>query len=186
MTSACIISGFGGQGVLLLGQMIAQAGLEADQQVSWIPAYGPEMRGGTAYCSVILSDRRIGSPVVETPDVLVAMNLPSMLRFEPALKPGGTMIVNASLVRQKPARTDITVISVTMNDIAAGLGNEKSVNTVGFGVVAGLDNVLEMQAAQKALHTMFGKKFADKPAVLAANDKAFLAGVSAAREAAAQ
>jgi 2-oxoglutarate ferredoxin oxidoreductase subunit gamma len=180
MTHEIIVSGFGGQGVLLLGQLLGQAGMEEGRNVSWLPSYGPEMRGGTAYCSVIISDERIGSPVVEEPTLLVAMNLPSMLRFAPALRPGGILVANVSLISARPERKDITLIEVPMNDLAAELRNPRGLNVIGLGVVAGLGTVVGRRAAEQALNKMFGEKFASKPDLLELNRKTFEQGTIAA------
>jgi 2-oxoglutarate ferredoxin oxidoreductase subunit gamma len=184
MTHEIIISGFGGQGVLLLGQMLSQAGMEEGRHVSWLPAYGPEMRGGTAYCSVIISDGRIGSPVVEEPTLLVAMNLPSLLRFEPALRADGVLVANSSLIAVKPTRKDITFIEIPMNDLAANLRNPKGLNVIGLGVVAGLCRVVSPQAARQALDKTFGEKFASKPDLLELNRETFARGMTAIGDAA--
>lgn len=181
MTHEIIVSGFGGQGVILLGQLLIQAGLIDGKNVSSIPAYGPEMRGGTAYCSVIISERMVGSPVVDKPTLLVALNLPSMLRFEPAIRPGGTMLLNTSLVAEAPKRDDIRVCNIALNDMAAELNNPRGLNVIGLGAVAGMGTVISKEAAYKALDKMFGEKFASKPELLALNRASFEAGYQAIR-----
>ncbi len=175
-----IFSGFGGQGIMLMGQLLAQAGLEAGKHVSWFPSYGPEMRGGTAFCSIIISDQPIGSPVVTAPDVVVAMNLPSLHRFAPQLKPGGLLIVNASLVEERSERTDIRQISAPMNELAESLHAPKALNVIGLGVVAGACNPAPREAFIAAMETMLGKKFANKPGLLDLNKQAFAAGYKSA------
>jgi 2-oxoglutarate ferredoxin oxidoreductase subunit gamma len=117
-----IVSGFGGQGSLFCGKFLACIGMAKGQQVSWLPSYGPEMRGGTARCGVVLSDTPIGSPLVTHPDILVAMNLPSFLAFESVVKPGGTMFYDASLFTRPHARTDITYHALTATQIAEDNG----------------------------------------------------------------
>ena len=181
MSHEIILSGFGGQGVLLMGQLLTQAGLEEGRKVSWIPAYGPEMRGGTAYCSVVISDKLIGSPLVRKPTMVVAMNLPSMLRFEPAIKPGGTLILNSSIIPDEPTRSDISILKVPMNDMAATLKHPTGLNIIGFGVITGTGKIVSREAALKAMDVMFGKKFADKPDLLAVNQAAFEAGFAAVK-----
>ena len=109
MTYEIVLAGFGGQGILFLGKMIALAGMIDGKEVSWIPSYGPEMRGGTANCSVVVSDRRIGTPVVSHPNVLVAMNRPSLEKFEPKMQPGGLLLINKTLIEIPHTRTDIDV-----------------------------------------------------------------------------
>ena len=181
MSHEIILSGFGGQGVLLMGQLLTQAGLEEGRRVSWFPAYGPEMRGGTAYCSVIISDSRIGAPMVRKPTMVVAMNLPSMLRFAPILRPGGTLILNSTIIPEEPGRADITTLKVPMNDMAASLKHAKGLNIIGFGAVVGTGKILSRDAALKAMDAMFGKKFADKPELIDLNHKAFEVGFAAGR-----
>lgn len=121
-----LLAGFGGQGILFAGKQLALAGMEADKQISWLPSYGPEMRGGTANCSVIISDEPIGSPLVTKPDILIAMNGPSFDKFIDKVVPGGIVLVDSSLVSQKTTRTDITVVYIPAtvmaneNDLVGG------------------------------------------------------------------
>ena len=135
MDMQLIIAGFGGQGVLLMGQLMAYAGMLDGREVSWMPAYGPEMRGGSANCSVVISDSPVGSPKVEDADVVIAMNRPSMDLFESSVVPGGLLIYNSSLIDTKPTRTDITVVPVPCNDIADSLGNGRVANMVMLGAL---------------------------------------------------
>lgn len=136
MYQGIIMSGFGGQGVVSGGIMLAYAGMVDGKNVTFFPAYGAEMRGGTANCSVVISTDPVASPVVGTPDSLVIMNEPSLTRFEPVLKQGGLLFLNTSLVASKPTRTDITVIEVPANDIAEELGNLKTANMIMLGAYA--------------------------------------------------
>ena len=136
MTTEVIFAGFGGQGVILAGKILALAGMSEDKNVSHIPSYGAEMRGGTANCSVIVSDEAVASPVIEHPDVVVALNKPSMTKFEQWLKPGGILIYNSSLIDTKPERADIKAIALPANDIAAECGNERGANMVALGCLA--------------------------------------------------
>lgn len=138
MTKEIIFAGFGGQGVILAGKILCLAGMNDGKYVSHIPSYGAEMRGGTANCSVIVSDDEVASPVVESPDVVIALNKPSMIKFEKQLKPGGLLIYNSSLIDIKPSRTDITSIALPANDIAAECKNERGANMVVLGVLAKL------------------------------------------------
>ena len=128
-----LFSGFGGQGILFAGKFLAYKGLMEDRQVSWLPSYGPEMRGGTASCSVILSDEPVGSPIVTRPDVLVAMNLPSLDKFESAVAPGGIIFVDSTLVERKVERTDVTTYYIPATKMAAdqNLGNLANMIIVG-------------------------------------------------------
>ncbi|CAK7061125.1 MAG: Pyruvate synthase subunit PorC [Desulfovibrio sp.] len=177
MTHSIIFSGFGGQGVMLMGQLLTQAGLHDGKKVSWIPSYGPEMRGGTAYCSVTISDDTIGSPIVTEPTLVVAMNLPSVTRFAPQVVPGGTLIINSSLSDEGGNRSDITEVRAPMNAIADELKNPKVLNMVGLGVVLAAAKPVSEQAMLKALDTMLGKKFASKPHLLELNRTALKKGM---------
>lgn len=118
-TTRILIAGFGGQGVLFVGKLLAYIGMAADRQVSWLPSYGPEMRGGTANCSVILSDEPIGSPIVSEPDVLIAMNLPSFQKYQSAVRPGGAIVLDASLINESPARKDVSYYALPATQLAA-------------------------------------------------------------------
>ena len=136
MTTEIIFAGFGGQGVILAGKILALAGMSEDKFVSHIPSYGAEMRGGTANCSVIVSDEEIASPVIEEPDVVVALNKPSMTKFEGQLKKGGLLIYNSSLIVTKPTRTDIRTLALPCNEIAAQTNNARGANMVVLGCLA--------------------------------------------------
>ena len=118
MTHSYLIAGFGGQGLLFAGKFLAYKGLLENKEVSWLPSYGPEMRGGTASCSVIIGDEPVGSPIVEHPDVLMVMNLPSLNRYEQAVQPGGTIFVDSSLVERKVERSDVKAIYVPATRLA--------------------------------------------------------------------
>lgn len=151
MELEAIFAGFGGQGVMLMGQLIAYGGMYRGLNISWFPSYGPEMRGGTANCSVVLSDGIVGSPVVDNPSLLVAMNRPSLERFQPNVKPGGIIVYNSSLIDIKPNRDDVTVIAVPANDIATELGNDRIANMVTLGAVLKAIKVLEVADIMAAL-----------------------------------
>ncbi len=146
-----IFSGFGGQGALFAGQLIAYAGMAEDLQVSWIPSYGPEMRGGTANCTVILSEEEIGAPVVRNPTAAVVLNLPSMDKYGPMVKAGGVLIVNTSLVPNRSTREDIRVIYVPATDIANELGNQRMANLVTLGALVKATGIVSMETAIKEL-----------------------------------
>ena len=135
MQNEIIVSGFGGQGVIFGGQLLAYTGTDLDQHVTWIPSYGPEMRGGTANCTVIVSDEEIGSPLVNNPQAVIAMNLPSLNKYEDVIKPGGVLIVNTSMVDRKAKREDITIMELPGNEIAEQLGSPKSLNMVMLGAL---------------------------------------------------
>lgn len=146
-----IFAGFGGQGVMSMGMMVAYAGMIEEKNVSWIPSYGPEMRGGTANCAVVVTSDEIGSPIITEPDVVVAMNLPSMTKFEPMLKPGGMLIYNSSLIEREEGRDDITVIGVPANQLATELGNSRVANMVVMGTLLAKTEVVSTESIKKAL-----------------------------------
>lgn len=159
MKREIILSGFGGQGVMSIGKNLVEAGAEEDLEVSWVPSYGPEMRGGTANCSVILSDERIGSPLVETPMDLIAMNQPSLAKFESSVLPEGKIFVNSSIVSSKVSRADVTAIYVPCDEIAQELGNIKVSNMVMLGAYVAATGILKIETIENMIHEMFsGKK----------------------------
>ena len=133
MTTQILIAGFGGQGVLFSGKFLAYKAMMEDSQVSWLPSYGPEMRGGTANCSVIVSDTPIGSPIVNTPDVLIAMNLPSLDKYENAVAPGGIIIVDSALITRKVNRTDVKVFYIP----ATKMASDEGITTLANMIIAG-------------------------------------------------
>lgn len=135
MLEEIIIAGFGGQGVMSMGQLLAYAGMLEGKKVAWIPSYGPEMRGGTANCAVTISDNEISSPLVTEPSVCIVMNKPSLEKFEPAIKTGGLLFVNTSLIDAKPKREDIGIYEIEANEIANEIGNSKVANMVMLGAV---------------------------------------------------
>ncbi|NLE77275.1 MAG: 2-oxoacid:ferredoxin oxidoreductase subunit gamma [Chloroflexi bacterium] len=151
MHEEIIISGFGGQGALFVGQLLTYAGLAEGRQVTWIPSYGPEMRGGTAHCIVILSDDPIGSPIIRNPTVAVALNPASMTKYEPLVKPGGVLVVNRSLVRETTARTDLQTAYVPANEIANELGNTRMANMVLLGALLALRPLVQLASISRAL-----------------------------------
>lgn len=151
METSIIIAGFGGQGVLFAGQLLAYAGMDTGKHVTWIPSYGPEMRGGTANCTVIISDEPIGAPVVAQPDVAIALNKPSYDKYEPLVKPGGLLIVNSSIVSQESDRTDIETVYIAANAIAEEFGTVKMLNAVVLGTMLARRPVLRMEDVEQAL-----------------------------------
>lgn len=153
MQTEIVFSGFGGQGVLFAGQILTFAGMDAGREVTWMPSYGPEMRGGTANCTVIIADEEIGSPLVRNPQAAVVMNLPSLDKYEPVLAAGGVLVINASLVNRPPTRSDIITISVPANEIAEKLGNKRLTNMVLLGALLQKLPVLPMSAVDDALKT---------------------------------
>lgn len=155
MYQGIIMSGFGGQGVVSGGIMLAYAGMVDGKNVTFFPAYGAEMRGGTANCSVVISTDPVASPVVGTPDSLLIMNEPSLARFEPALKQGGLLLLNTSLVASKPTRTDITVIEVPANDIAEELGNIKTANMIMLGAYAARTGAVRVKTLKENIKKVY-------------------------------
>lgn len=143
MTTEILMAGFGGQGILFATKQLAKAALAADLQVTWIPSYGPEARGGTSNCSVIISDEQIGSPIVVHPDILIALNLQSFDKFCPRIKPGGMLIVDSSLVGKKTERTDITVYEVPATALASEQGLTGSANIIMLGKLLAVTGLFE-------------------------------------------
>lgn len=151
MKEEIIIAGFGGQGVLSMGKILAYAGLMNDLEVTWMPAYGPEQRGGTANVTVILSDSPISSPVLDTYDTAVILNQQSLDKFESKVKPGGTLIYDPSGIHHLPTRTDITVVPVDAMEAAIEMNNSKTYNMILLGALLELRKVVDKDAVVKAL-----------------------------------
>jgi len=151
MQTEIIIAGFGGQGVLFAGQVLAYAAMDNGLGVTWIPSYGPEMRGGTANCTVIISDEEIGSPLVRHPKAAIVLNLPSLDKYEPMVVPGGVLIANRSLINRDAQRSDLQVVFIPANEIAEELGDKRLMNMVALGAMLGLLPVLSLEAIEKAL-----------------------------------
>lgn len=151
MQKEIIIAGFGGQGVLFAGQALAYAAMDAGKEVTWIPSYGPEMRGGTANCTVIIADEEIGSPLVKNPQLAIALNLPSFDKYEELLAPGGTLVVNQSMVDRAARRTDINAVFVPCNEIAEEIGDKKLLNMVAVGALIAALPEISLKEIAKAL-----------------------------------
>jgi len=151
MHEEIIISGFGGQGALFAGQLLAYASMDSGYHVTWIPSYGPEMRGGKARCTVIVSDEEIGSPLTAHPTASIVLNIPSMEAFEPAIQPGGVLVVNASLVPHRSDRTDINVLYPAASDIAAEMGSVRLANVVCLGALVKATKVVSLETIGKSL-----------------------------------
>ncbi len=167
------ISGFGGQGVISAGVLLAYSGMLENKEASFFPAYGAEMRGGTANCSVVISSDEVTTPIVSSPDTVIVFNEPSLAKFEPMVKPGGLLIINASLVNSRPARKDIKVLCVPCNEIAGELGNAKIMNMVALGAFAAATGAVSIEAITKALPKVYKKL---KPEVIELNVKALKRG----------
>ena len=177
MQSEVMFAGFGGQGILLSAKILAYTAMEAGSEVVWIPSYGPEMRGGTAYCMVIISDRPIGSPIVKNPGHLVAMNRPSLEKFAPVVKPGGVIMINSSLIPIRSERTDVDEIAIPVNDIAIEAGSIRSANIVALAAFVARSGLVPMEALRESVK----KEFARKAKLIPLNMDAMDRGVQAAR-----
>lgn len=151
MQTEILIAGFGGQGVLFAGQVLAYAAMDQGLEVTWIPSYGPEMRGGTANCTVIIADEEIGAPLVRYPQAVIAMNLPSLDKYEAQVRPGGVLVVNASMVGRPVRRTDLHVVPIPANAIAEELGDKRMINMVLLGGLLANLPVLPLAAVEQAL-----------------------------------
>jgi 2-oxoglutarate ferredoxin oxidoreductase subunit gamma len=151
MLEEVIIAGFGGQGVMLMGRLLAYAGMLEGKNVAWMPSYGPEMRGGTANCTVIISSEEIASPVIPYPRSIIVMNKPSLDKFEATVQKDGLIIINESLIDQKVKRDDVSIVSVLANDIANELGNLKVANMVVLGAYVKKSEVVKLETIFKAL-----------------------------------
>jgi 2-oxoglutarate ferredoxin oxidoreductase subunit gamma len=151
MQTEIILAGFGGQGILFAGQLLAYAAMDAGREVTWIPSYGPEMRGGTANCTVILSDEEIGAPTVRHPKAALVFNLPSLDKYEPEVVAGGVLVANASLINRGFLRSDLSAVMLPANEIAETLGDKRMTNMVMLGALLERLPVLPIQAVEKAL-----------------------------------
>ncbi len=158
MTQQVQIAGFGGQGVMSMGQMLCYGGMLEGREVSYLPSYGPEMRGGAAYCMVIVSDDPVGAPVFASPDCLMAMNLPSLDKFERNVAPGGRLFINSSLISRKAERSDIDVHYIPANDIALELGNSRVAGMVMLGAYLKLSGVVGHDGIHGALKKVLGER----------------------------
>jgi 2-oxoglutarate ferredoxin oxidoreductase subunit gamma len=154
-----IFAGFGGQGILSMGKFLAYAGMDAGLNVSWLPSYGPEMRGGTANCSVILTDAEVGSPVVTDPDSVIVMNRPSLDKFEGSLKKDGLLVLDSDLVNREPERTDIEIIKIPAQSIAEELGSKTIANMVLLGALVAKTKIVSMEVLLEALKAHGKERF---------------------------
>ncbi len=173
-----IAAGFGGQGVMMLGQLVAYGGITDGRNVTWIPSYGPEMRGGTANCSTVVSDEPVGSPVIDRCDVAVILNQPSLEKFEHSPREGGILIYNSDLVKYENPRTDVKVIAIPAQKLAAAAGSEKTANIVLLGAVVEASGIITKEAALHVVEEKLGKR---KPQFLEMNLKALAKGMEAAK-----
>ena len=170
-------AGFGGQGIMLMGQILAEAAMQQGHEVVWIPSYGPEMRGGTAYCTVVISDRPIGSPIIRNPRHLVAMNRPSLEKFAPTVKSGGIIFINSSIISIDAGRDDVDVMKVPIIEIAKELGNVRTANIIALAAFVSRSQVVDFELLRKSVRT----KFANKEKLIPINMKAVEEGKKAAK-----
>ncbi len=169
MQHAAIVAGFGGQGLLFAGKVLAQAALIDGLEVSWMPSYGPEMRGGTASCTVIVADEPIGSPIVDSADSVIALNPPSLAKFEAILVPDGLLVVNATLIEAEPSRTDIEVVSLRCSALAREIGDDRLVSIVALGGLVARRSIVRRASVHQALEVVIG----DRPELVRADQAAF-------------
>ncbi len=172
-------AGFGGQGILSAGKFLADAALIEGKEVAWVPSYGPEMRGGTAYCTVVVSDTPIGSPIVNNPTDLVAMNRPSLEKFEADPKEGGLILINTSLIPERTERKDVTQVLVDANEVAIKLGNTRGANMVALGAYVEASGTVKLQT----IIDYVPDAFASKPQFIDSNIACIEAGAEIARKA---
>ena len=175
MLHEIIMAGFGGQGVLSMGKILAEAALAEGKHVSWIPSYGPEMRGGTANCNVVLADEEVSSPIVSQASVAIIMNKPSLDKFEKRVVSGGMLIINSSLIDRKPSRDDITVYYVPANAIAGDLGNSKVANMVMLGAFLAATSAVRTESLEEAIEENFSRS---KASIVGINKQALAAGLT--------
>lgn len=173
MTNKVIMAGFGGQGVVLMGTLLSYSAMVDGKHTTFFPSYGAEMRGGTANCSVVVSDDEISSPVVNQPDVVVAMNIASLDKFEPRVRPGGIIFVNSSLIDKKVSRTDIEEVRIQANDLAEELGSSRAANMVMLGAVLKKTGAVKLDATVKSLEKVLSER---AMALLDVNKKALAKG----------
>ena len=173
-----IFAGFGGQGMLLIGKFLAMACMLDGKHVSWLPSYGPEMRGGTANCSVIVSDDPVASPLVDMADAIVAMNEPSLDKFESKVRPGGVLVINSSIIERKSVRDDIKVVYCDANKIAEAVGNPKGANVAILGSLMETNPIVSDEKMAEAIKLELGER---KLRFLEGNMKAYAAGKEAAK-----
>lgn len=177
MQNEVMFAGFGGQGILLSAKILANAAMEQGFEVAWVPSYGPEMRGGTAYCTVVVSDRPIGSPIIRNPRHLVAMNRPSLEKFAPVIQPGGVILVNSTLISVPAGRDDVDELRVPVNEIAKELGNVRSANIVALSAFAARSKIVDFDMIRKCVEAEFSRK----PKLIPLNLEAVAAGAKAAQ-----
>jgi len=173
MEQRILVAGFGGQGVLLIGNILCHAGMEEGKNVSWLPSYGPEMRGGTASCSVTLSESEIGSPIVTIPNICIVMNQPSFDKYLGTVQQGGKLFVNTSLIQMGQTRSDIEIYDVPTTDVAKEVGNLRTANMAMLGAVVAKTGIVELKSVMAALEEAFGER---RKHLLPINEQAMVLG----------
>jgi 2-oxoglutarate ferredoxin oxidoreductase subunit gamma len=179
MERTVVMAGFGGQGLLMIGKLLAEACLHEGKEVTWLPSYGPEMRGGTANCTVVVSDRPVGSPIISRPKDAVVMNLPSLDKFGPTLRPGGVLIINSSLIATDSGRTDLDTFRIAANDVATSEGSGRAANMAALGAYVGRTKLADKETVLGAIREVF----ASKPKFIDVNCRTFLRGYELAAKA---
>jgi 2-oxoglutarate ferredoxin oxidoreductase subunit gamma len=159
MKHELLIAGFGGQGVLSMGMTLAYAAVVEGKEISWMPSYGPEMRGGTANCIVIVSDRKISSPIISVFDTVIALNQPSLDKFEKAVRPGGTLIYDSTNIVQQPTRTDVSVVPIAASDEAVRMKNTKIMNMIVLGSFLARNQVVGIESVMEALRKVLPERY---------------------------
>ncbi len=178
MQSEVMFAGFGGQGILVMGKILAHAAMEEKYEVAWVPSYGPEMRGGTAYCTVVIADHPIGSPIIKNPKHLVAMNGPSLEKFAPTVKKGGVIFINRSLISFGANRDDVDELAVKIMEIAKDLGSVKAANIVALSAFVARSGIVSMEALKHCIK----EEFSNKPKLIPLNMEAVVAGEKAGKK----
>ena len=158
MQNEVMFAGFGGQGIMLIGQMLAYAGMGEGKNVVWMPSYGPEMRGGTAYCTVVVSDKDIGSPIIDRPKSIAVLNRPSLDKFHTKVRTNGLLVINTSLIDATTDRTDISVLNVPANRIALDAGTGRAANMCVLGAYVGCTKVVSLDSLRELVRFQFAKK----------------------------
>lgn len=177
MYSEIVLAGFGGQGVLLIGKLLAYAGMKAGHEVTWMPAYGPEMRGGTCNCTVVISDRPIGTPITKTPHALISLNLASLDKFEGSVREGGIIVFNTSLTPRVPLRKDVIAVPVAANEMAIEAGSPRAANMVALGAFLGASGMAELETMNQTL----AESLAARPKLVPINQNALARGFEVGR-----